>query len=248
MVVLALLGSWISLMLTNFHLSHGQSRSAFFRLVCEVGGGGCDQVLGSRWAILPGNIPLSLAGLVYFSAIAVWHLVVGRANRAGRLWFVPVLILQLLGGLVSLLLFGVMLAQGALCGWCALEHVINLVLLWLAWKLWPRAQSTAGGPAWPPTRLGLAALLLVAAVSALWVQWLVNSQLRIEVRAAVEEAESFYRDVDLMRYLHFRSLPRAVPVRSDEAALGSASAPPHRRGLQRLPVSELPGVRRPLRA
>jgi protein-disulfide isomerase/uncharacterized membrane protein len=225
MVVLALLGAWVSLILTNFHLSHGQSRSAVFRLVCEMGGGGCDQVLGSRWATLPGNIPLSLAGLVYFSAIALWYLVVGRANRAGRSWAAPVFALQLLGGLVSLFLFGVMLTQGAVCGWCALAHVINLVLLWLAWTLWPREPSPAGGPVWPPARLGMAALLLMVAVSALWVLWLVNSNLRTTARAAIEEAESFYRDVDLMRYLHFRSPPRAVPVRSDEAALGSASAP-----------------------
>jgi protein-disulfide isomerase/uncharacterized membrane protein len=224
LAVLALAGAWISLMLTSFYLSHGESRSAVFRLVCGMSGGGCDQVLQSRWATLPGNFPLALVGLAYFSAIAVWYLVVGRANRAGRSWYVPIFALQLLGGLVSLLLLGVMLGQvKALCGWCALAHGINLVLLGLAWKSWPR--HAAGEPAWPPARLGAAGLLLVIAVAALWVLWFGNHQLRARTLSARAEAEHFRGDADLMRYLHFRSRPQPIPIRADEAVLGSASAP-----------------------
>jgi protein-disulfide isomerase/uncharacterized membrane protein len=224
LILLALAGAWISLMLTNVHLSHGQSRSAVFRLVCRLSGGGCDQVLQSPWATLPGNIPLALLGLAYFSAIAVWYLLVGRTNRAGRSWFVPILGLQLAGGLASILLLGVMFAQmRALCGWCALTHVINLVLLGLAWKLW--REPGAAGPAWPPARLGVAALLLAVAVAGLWMQWLGNRQLRARADSAREEVERFRGDADLMRYLYSRTPPRAIPIRSDEAVLGSGSAP-----------------------
>ncbi|HEY2739187.1 MAG TPA: vitamin K epoxide reductase family protein, partial [Thermoanaerobaculia bacterium] len=81
-VVLALLGAWISLTLTHFHLSAGQSRPGLFRTICEITGGGCDHVLQSPWAMLPRGIPLSLAGLVYFSALALWYLIIGRPNRA----------------------------------------------------------------------------------------------------------------------------------------------------------------------
>jgi protein-disulfide isomerase/uncharacterized membrane protein len=226
LVFLALVGAWISLMLTNVHLSHGQSRSAVFRLVCKISGGGCEQVLESPWATLPGNIPLALLGLAYFSAIAVWYLVVGRANRAGRSWFVPIFVLQLAGGLVSLLLLALMLAQmRALCGWCALVHGINLVLLGVAWKLWPRERSPVGGPAWPPARLGAAALLLVVAVAGLWMQWLGNRQLQTRARSAREEVERYRGDADLMRYLYSRNRPQVIPIRSDEAVLGSGSAP-----------------------
>lgn len=226
LVVLALLGVWISLMLTSFHLSHGQSGSAIFRLGCRASGGGCDQVLQSPWATLPGNVPLALVGLVYFSVIAVWYLVAGRANRAGRRWYLPIFALQLAGGLVSLLLLGVMIGQvRALCGWCALAHGVNLVLLGLAWKLWPRDRSAAGEPAWPPARLGVAALLLVVAVGALWVLGISNRQLQARVRSARAEVEHFHGDADLMRYLHLRSRPQAIPIRPDEAVLGSGSAP-----------------------
>jgi protein-disulfide isomerase/uncharacterized membrane protein len=229
LAVLALLGAGISLMLTRVHLSHGQGSSGLFRLGCSVSGGGCEQVLGSSWALLPGNVPVALAGLVYFSAIAVWYLVAGSANRAGRRWALPVLALQLLGGLVSLLLLAVMATQvRALCVWCLLVHILNLVLLWLAWRRWPRGSreaAVAGEPARPAPRLAAAALLLMAAAGALWMLGIGNSRLEARLRAAKAETERFHGDADLMRYLHLRSRPQAIPVRPDDAVLGSASAP-----------------------
>lgn len=224
LVVLALLGAGISLMLTRVHLSHGQGQSGLFRLGCSASGGGCEQVLGSSWAVLPGHIPVALAGLVYFSAVAVWYLVAGGANRAGRRWALPVLALQLLGGLVSLLLLAVMATQvRALCVWCLLVHVVNLALLWVAWRRWPREAD--GAPARPPLRLAVAALLLMAAVGALWLLGIGNSRLEARLRAAIEETERFRGDADLMRYLHLRARPQTIPIRPDDLVLGSASAP-----------------------
>ncbi len=218
-VVLALIGAWTSLTLTNFHLSAGQQRPALFRAVCEMSGGGCDQVLQSSWALLPRGIPLAFAGLVYFSVIALWYLAVGRPNRAGRAWYVPIFALQLLGAVVSLLLLGVMLIQlRTLCGWCALVHVINLVLFWLAWKLWPREPRAEAGPAWPPGRLGFAALLLVLVTAGYWNQWLLNNYLQAE-------SAHFRGDSDLMRYLFFRNPPHEIPIRADDPVRGSATAP-----------------------
>jgi protein-disulfide isomerase/uncharacterized membrane protein len=218
MVVLALLGAWISLTLTHFHLSDGQSRPGLFRTVCEMTGGGCDHVLQSPWARLPRNIPVALAGLVYFSALALWYLVVGRPNRGGRAWYLPIFTLQLAGAVFSLFLIGVMLFQvHAVCGWCALVHVINLLLFWLAWTLWPRDRADTL-PAWPPARLGFAALLLIVLVAAYWNQWLLNNYLQAETA-------SYHNDTDLMRYLHVRNPVQQIPLRADDPARGAAGAP-----------------------
>ena len=217
LVVLALAGAWISLSLNSFHLSGGQGRPGVFRAVCEMTGGGCDQILQSPWATLPRQIPTAFAGLIYFSALALWYLVVGRPNRAGRSWFVPIFALQLLGALFSLFLLAVMFLQvGALCGWCALAHVLNFVLLGLAWKLWPREPKTAEA-AWPPARLGVAALLLVFAVAAFWNQWLL-------ARYFQAEAARFHGDTDLMRYLHIRNPAQQIPLRTDDPVRGTGVA------------------------
>jgi len=217
-VVLAALGAWISLTLTHFHLSEGKSGPGLFRTVCEMTGGGCDHVLQSPWAMLPRGIPLALAGLVYFSAIALWYLLVGRPSRAGRSWALPIFTLQLIGAVFSLFLIGVMLFQvHAVCGWCALVHVINLVLFWLAWTLWPRDRADVG-PAWPPARLGFAALFLIVVMAAYWNQWLLNNYLQAETA-------SFTGDTDLMRYLHLRNPVKQLAVRADDPVRGNAAAP-----------------------
>lgn len=218
LVVLALIGAWISLNLTRYSLPGGQGGSAAFRTICEITGGGCDQVLKSSWAMLPRGIPTALVGLIYFSAIAFWYLLAGRPNRAGRAWFMPIFILQVLGALFSLFLLGVMLLQlRSFCGGCALAHVLNFILLGLAWKLWPRGPHTAGETAWPPARLALAILLLIVAMAAFWERW-------ITVHYLFAEASQFRNDTDLMRYLHVRNPPQPIPLRPDDPVRGSAAA------------------------
>lgn len=218
MVILALLGAWISLTLTRFHLSGGQGGPAVFQTVCELTGGGCAQVLHSSWAMLPRGIPTALAGLVYFLGIALWYLVVGRPNRAGRTWFLPIFVLQLVGALFSLFLLGVMFLQlRSVCGWCALAHVLNLILFWLAWKLLPRGPLPAGEGAWPPARLAVAALLLILVTAAFWERW-------VTVHYLFNEVSKFSRDTDLMRYLHVRNPQQTIPLRPDDPARGDVGA------------------------
>lgn len=217
MVVLAFLGAWVSLTLTRYHLSGGQAQPGLFGKVCELSGGGCNQVLNSAWSMLPRQIPLAFAGLVYFSAIALWYLLVGRPNRAGRGWYLPVFLLHLLGALISLFLVGVMAFQlRALCGWCTFTHLLNFVLFVLAWKLFPRGPRGAE-PAWPPARVGAVGLLLILGVGAFWNQWLLNHYL-------LADAGRIHGDTDLMRYVHLRAKPQAIPIRLDDAVLGSPTA------------------------
>lgn len=218
LVVLALIGAWISLNLTRYSLPGGQGGSAAFRTVCDMTGGGCDQVLKSSWAMLPRGIPTALVGLVYFCGLAAGYLLMGRPNRAGRAWFAPLFALQIVGALFSLFLLGVMLLQlRSLCGGCALAHILNFILLGLAWKLWPRGPRTAGETAWPPARLAFAVLLLIVAIAAFWERW-------ITVHYLFAEAAQFRNDTDLMRYLHIRNPQQAIPLRADDPVRGNAGA------------------------
>ncbi len=217
LVVLAVLGAWISLTLTGYHLSEGQSSSGVFKAVCEMSGGGCNQVLQSPWSMLPRRIPTAFAGLVYFSALALWYLLIGLPRRSGRGWYAPVFVLHLLGALISLLLIGVMAFQmKALCGWCVLVHLINFAMFALAWKLWPRGTRSAGPadqPSWPPARLGVVSLLLMVGLGIYWNQWLVNKYI-------LEEAGHISGDTDLMRYIHLRAEPVDIPLRPDDPVKG----------------------------
>lgn len=218
MAILALLGAWISLNLTRYSLPGGQGGSAAFRMVCDMTGGGCDQVLRSSWAMLPRGIPTALVGLIYFSGLAAGYLLVGRPNRAGRAWFAPLFVLQIIGALFSLVLLGVMLLQlRSVCGGCALAHILNFILLGITWKLWPRGPRIAGETAWPPARLAVAVLLLIVAIAAFWERW-------ITVHYLFAEASQFRNDTDLMRYLHIRNPQQAIPLRADDPMRGNAGA------------------------
>jgi protein-disulfide isomerase/uncharacterized membrane protein len=218
LVVLALVGAWISLNLTRYSLPGGQGGSAAFRTVCDMTGGGCDQVLKSSWAMLPRGIPTALVGLIYFSGLAAGYLLMGRPNRAGRAWFAPLFALQIAGALFSLFLLGVMLLQlRSFCGGCALAHLLNFILLGIAWKLWPRGPRMAGETAWPPARLAIAVLLLIVAIAAFWERW-------ITVHYLFAEASHFRNDTDLMRYLHIRNPQQTIPLRADDPVRGNAGA------------------------
>ena len=65
------------------------------------------------------------------------------------------------GALVSAYLLSVMLGGlRSVCWWCTLTHLINFVLLFLAWKLFRPREGEEG---WPPLRLALAGVLLMIA-------------------------------------------------------------------------------------
>lgn len=223
LVALALAATGISLMLTSYHLSQGNPPWALFRLACNAEEGGCADVLASPWAIGPGGIPTATYGAVYFGALGLWYLVVGRSRR----WQIVPLGLNLAGALFSAFLISVMLGGlGAICWWCTLSHLINFGMLFLAWKLFREAQGqdeeTAG---WPSGRLGFAGVLLMIAWAALCMQWLMVSAARKTAREASDYARTFYEDTDLQRYLQQRQASTAIPLRPDDPVRGNPSAP-----------------------
>ncbi|HEX5716668.1 MAG TPA: vitamin K epoxide reductase family protein [Thermoanaerobaculia bacterium] len=224
LVALALAAAGISLMLTSYHLT--QEPGAVFGLACDAEEGGCADVLASPWAVGPGGVPTATYGAVYFGALGLWYLAVGRPRgKKGRYWHAIPLGLNLAGALLSAFLISVMLGSlDAVCWWCTLTHLINFAMLFLAWKLFREAQ---GGEeeGWPPARLGFAGVLLMIAWSALCVQALLVSAARRTAREASDYARTFYEDTDLQRYLQQRQASAAVPIRSDDPVRGNPAAP-----------------------
>jgi protein-disulfide isomerase/uncharacterized membrane protein len=223
LVALALAAAAISLMLTSYHLT--QEPGAVFRLACDAEEGGCADVLASPWAMGPGGIPTATYGAVYFGALGLWYLAVGRPRGKGRYWHAIPLGLNLAGALFSAFLISVMLGSlGAVCWWCTLTHLINFAMLFLAWKLFREAQGDEEA-GWPPARLGFAGILLMIAWAAICVQALFVSAARRTAREASDYARTFYEDTDLQRYLQQRQASAAVPIRPDDPVRGNPSAP-----------------------
>ncbi|MAV55012.1 MAG: hypothetical protein CMJ28_03555 [Phycisphaerae bacterium] len=111
----------------------------------QVSGSGCDRAKESVWSTLPIiGWPTAHIGMAWFAALAqCWT--VGRGRLVG-----PARILGLLGGLGSLFLIGVMLAEGYLCRWCAIAHGANLAFLALA-----LVKGGRKGPHIPAVLLGM---------------------------------------------------------------------------------------------
>ncbi|MFL6203348.1 MAG: thioredoxin domain-containing protein [Thermoanaerobaculia bacterium] len=227
LVALALVAAGISLMLTSYHLTQGKEPWALFRLACNAEEGGCADVLASPWAVGPGGIPTAAYGAVYFGALGLWYLAVGRPRGRGWHWQAVPLGLNLAGALFSAFLISVMIGGlGAVCWWCTLSHLMNFAMLFLAWKLFREARSqgeeTAG---WPPARLGFAGILLMIAWAAVCLQGLMVSSARKTAREASDYARTFYEDTDLQRYLQQRKASTAIPLRPDDPVRGNPSAP-----------------------
>ena len=219
LVLLALVGTGISLMLTQYHLS-GKA-SSLFSLACDAEKGGCTDVLASPQAVGPGGIPVATFGAIYFGALALWYGIVG-VPRGRRSWhFVP-LGLNVAGVLVSAYFLSLMLGSlKAVCWWCILSHLINFTMLFLATF---RRGGLTEQPGWPPVRLGIAGLLLMLAWTVVCVQGLMVAGARRAAQEANDYARTFHEDVDLQRYLQQRQASTAIPLRPDDPVRGNPAA------------------------
>lgn len=224
-VLLALAATGISLMLTSYHLTEGKEPWALFRLACSSEKGGCAEVLTSRWATGPGGIPTALLGAVYFGALSLWFLVVGKPAGRGRRWHLLPLGVNLAGALLSVFLVSVMIVRlHEVCWWCTLTHLINFALLVLSWRLY-RGSRDEGAAPWPPRRLGFGGVLMILAWTVLCLQGLAVSNLRKSAQRANDYARTFYEDVDLQRYIQQRAASTEIPIRPDDPVRGNPAAP-----------------------
>lgn len=225
LVLLAFTGAGIGLMLTSYHVSQGADPWKVLQMTCGPEGGHCAEVLESDWAVLPGGAPLAALGVVYFGGLGLWYLLVGLANRRGRFWQAVPLVIQIAGALGSLFLLGVMLVRlHAICWWCTLSHLINFVLLFFAWRAWPREEAV-GEPPRPTARLAVCGMVVVAALCALTVQRLALAESQSTAERARRYAKTYHDDLDLQRYLHLRQPVEEIAIRPDDPIRGNLTAP-----------------------
>lgn len=189
-VGLAVAAAMICFLLLNKHVA-GTSGVPMFDAGCTVAAAGqsasCEKVLASPYAyILPlhrdkpdkaMHVPTALVGLVYYSGLVLWFFGVGRPDWSRRrVHLVPMLLIAV--GLVgsayySYIMFTVLTEW---CPWCAVTHVLNLLIAACAVLMRPReprpdSASPRGAvdpdkqtaAPWPahPTR-GVIAIVLLA--------------------------------------------------------------------------------------
>jgi protein-disulfide isomerase/uncharacterized membrane protein len=226
LILLAFAGAVIGMMLTSFHLTHGRAPWRLFHVACGRNNGGCADVLESHWAVLPGGsgIPVSALGVAYFGGLSLWYLAVGLANRRGRIWQALPLAAQIASVIVSLFFIVLMVTRiHAICWWCAMSHAINFVLLFLAWKAWPR-EDNPGDPPRPAARLAFAGLLLVATFAALTAARVRLGETRTAAVETEKYAQTIRQDMDLQRYLFFRQPVHPMTLRPDDPVRGIPNA------------------------
>lgn len=163
-IAFALAAGAISFLLLQKHITG--SGGAMFDQGCTVqlgsGKADCGAVLASPYAYFPPKhenakggtyIPVAFFGVLYYTALAIWLIGVGRPDRASRaVHLLPI-------GLVSLGLMGsayfcyiMFTVLTEWCPWCAVTHVLNLCLAICVFLLWPGrklATSTTGSPVIP---------------------------------------------------------------------------------------------------
>ena len=149
----------------------------------------CDEVMASKWGMFPPvpegvaperendpvplplpmlrdiymqPRPVGLFGLFYFSAMAVWYLVVGRPNHRRRFWHLVPLLLNITGVAGALFFAYIMFFTDleVWCPWCMVAHGINALMLVGAILMWPRRPAIAVLPQAPmpvhePSAVGL---------------------------------------------------------------------------------------------
>ncbi|UCG33130.1 MAG: thioredoxin domain-containing protein [Phycisphaerales bacterium] len=216
----------ISWMLAAYHISHGRQAVGMYDLMCGYRGSGCQAVLQSRYGYLRGTtIPVAVLGVAYFLALGLWYLIVGRPSRRGRWWQVIPMGLNLVGLISSVQFTWVMFAVvREVCLWCLTTHVLNLLILVLAFMLWPRRGGLAE-PARPSLRLGVAGCLLMVGAFVIPVLVVNSMQWRVTVEAAKEYLNRYRDDPALMAFAYQRREAVEIPLRKDDPSWGPAEAP-----------------------
>lgn len=260
-LLLSLAGVFFSANLLREHL--GGKAAALIAPLCggDEKNNSCDRVLQSRWAVFPPapaekseedtadvdavpqsqpaeavkewRMPVAALGLIYFTALAAWLLLIGRPGWDRRaLQFIPMLVV-LAGCGFSAWFIGLMTTKiDAVCPLCLTTHIINFVMLpfvLISWPVRPAAVSSeAPAPAplpslraHPSARLLAATVLVVAAVWFGVVEYTKATELRatnIEVTKAFEEIAG---DADRFIYAFWQQDEVDIPIRDDDPMIAA---------------------------
>ncbi len=152
----AIAAAVISYNLTIKHIA-GSSGMAWFEAGCsnEAGSGqmNCAKVLESPYSYIPPkhpdtsggiHIPASFLGLLYYSAIFLWMVGVGRPSTSRR-WIHLIPIVMVSAGLISSAYFIFVMYRviHEWCPWCLVTHALNLLIAMGMILIWPSREQTA---------------------------------------------------------------------------------------------------------
>ncbi len=151
-VALCAAAAFVSHKLLTKHVT-GSSGSTWFEAGCtpgdETGGADCAAVLTSPHSYWPPkktgeppgtpHVPVAFLGLVYYSALGVWLIGVGRPSRVRRWLHLLPLACVLCGLAISIYYTFIMYSTLEVwCPWCLLTHILNFLIAVCVILLWPR--------------------------------------------------------------------------------------------------------------
>ncbi len=229
LVLLAITGCLISFVLVRLSQPGESSATLFGAAVCApTETVNCDYVLSSRWAKV-GPIPISVLGMAYFTALAVWFVVVGAPNYAGRLWHLLPLGLVGVGGCASVaLLYVLIFGLPVWCTWCVAAHVANLFLFALTVLAWPRrAKVRAVGDEVPYPSFARGGVVVGASVG--MVLLLLTAAHALNASAVARGYQQRYlevtNNVDYILWRYRAAKEQDIPITSDDLVIGPDDAP-----------------------
>ncbi len=137
LLVLALIGTGISIYLTSVHYEN-------VPLVCSASGlVDCARVLASSYSVVPGTtIPISVPGLLWCIAMGALAFTAWRILPGRRSVLIAELVLAITGIVTVLYLVYVELVRlHTICAWCTGLHVIILAMLLITVVLVQQASA-----------------------------------------------------------------------------------------------------------
>lgn len=150
LVILSLTGMFASGVLLYEHVfaSPGHTwQAAACGESSEGGVSNCEQVIHSRWGRILG-MPTAFWGLVYYSGLTLWFLLIGRPSFDRRYWHVIPTLGVMMGVAASVFFIVIMYSQlQQWCFWCMVSHVAGFLILILTLLLWPRRRKAEQQPA-----------------------------------------------------------------------------------------------------
>ncbi len=144
LVFLSLIGMFASGILLYEHLSTTPGHS-WQTVACGEGSEGgvsnCEQVMHSRWGTILW-MPTAFWGFLYYAALTLWFLFIGRPSFDRRYWHIIPTLGVLMGSAASVFFIVIMYTRlHQWCLWCMVSHAAGFLILLLTLLLWPRRRA-----------------------------------------------------------------------------------------------------------
>jgi len=243
LVVVALAGLGINAVLAQMSVASSSPLGRLGASLCAPGEQvDCGYVLASRWSKI-GGVPVAQLGFAYCAVLALWFVLVGIPNHAGRRWHVMPLVLTTGGLCASLWFVYVMAAKLPVwCTWCLGAHAVNGLLFLLTILAWRgvrlsgadmrRVVADGSLPLAMPVDIARPSNVLACAVlggSVAMIIMILLYGLAYASAVSLNTLQGKYLEVtnnaDYIVWRHSDEQVREIPLRADDEAVGRADAP-----------------------